>query len=812
MLLKYTLNNIFQKKGRLFIILFCTIVACFSAYMAADFGQAIGDIISKQIAQRFGTADYLVYYRGSGGITDDLFTDVPEVKYVSKSQVTRREIRRDEKLYSYALVDSISFTAYSDIDTAMSLKLFPETAKPEKGKVTINSKYAEKYGYKEGDKISFYDSDGNEFSYEISGIFSEKNSARDEFYGYITSDDIKEITKTKYYYVAYVDVDDDLRAEFEEGMKEKHPNASLTVLYSTGGVMEEIDKLTSIFYLVFVMMFLLVVFVTVSFTEKIINERMSVIGTLRSIGVSMRKTAFILLFENIMYAVIGSGLGFILYMIVRNLAIVFLAEGDDGFDIGPISPLTVILVVLGAIAVQLLLPTLEMLKAVKTSIRDIIFDTRDSEYKLSVPRTIIGAACIIIGFLVGFLSQNLYLTMISMIVVVAGSALCLPIVLRKFSEISSGFFGKKGKPVAELAATEAGSKKHNFGSSILAVASILVTAVVFVTAISLLSAFSAPKYNCDVVVTDAMLKTNKYDFISEKESVDSVAVKYFQEGVLNDVGYGNGQVSGISVMAITDMSTYLGMGELPDSIEDGEMIINQSAARKFGASVGDSVKLVFHVSEIFPIEKELVVKQITSESEFMSGSVIIITPELYKDVYTDQPSELYIRTSDPYGVEEELENELTSGETIKTYEDILEETKEDNKSILFTLLGVIIVSVVLSLIGISGNQVISFSARKKEYAMLHSCACPLKKIIRMIWIENGLVFGVSGIIAFIMCIPLTMLASKAFSLADLGITVKVNPILLLLYIIILWIITMLTALTPIKSLKKMNTAAEMKYE
>ena len=185
---------------------------------------------------------------------------------------------------------------------------------------------------------------------------------------------------------------------------------------------------------------------------------------------------------------------------------------------------------------------------------------------------------------------------------------------------------------------------------------------------------------------------------------------------------------------------------------------------------------------------------------------------MYKEIYTDQPTEMFVHTSKPDQVKKEVENSMTYGEIVKTNDEIIKENEKNNRSLVYVLSGVIIVSVILSLVGISGNQVISFASRKKEYAMLHSCASPLKQIISLIWIENAFVFAVSGIIAFIMCFPLTMLASKAFDLADTGVSLNVSFSTLVLYIIVMWLITMMTAVTPIKSLKKMNTATELKYE
>ena len=539
---------------------------------------------------------------------------------------------------------------------------------------------------------------------------------------------------------------------------------------------------------------------------------MSVIGTLRSIGVSMRKTAFILLFENVMYALIGSFIGFIIYLIGSRISMNIIFGDENAANLGKISPLTVVMVVLGAIMVQLLIPSVEMLKAVKTSIRDIIFETRDSEYRLSYPRTILGGVFIILGLVLGFSVDDLTIVMISIILTVAGVAMFLPIILRKLSVLFSDLFEKLKMPVAELASTEAGGKKHNFGSATLAVASILVTSVIFVTGQSLLSIFERPVYNSDIVVTGTTLKTSKYDFVDEIEDVDRVDFRYLEDSTFNDIGYGDNEKTGITVMALTDMDTYKGMGDLPKTLEGNEVVINQSAARKLNVSKGSRIKVTFHISNIFPMEREIVIKEITDTSEFMSAPTFIITPEMYKEIYTDQPTEMFIHTSKPDEVKKEVENEMTYGEIVKTNDEIIKENEKNNRSLVYVLSGVIIVSVILSLVGISGNQVISFASRKKEYAMLHSCASPLKQIISLIWIENAFVFAISGILAFIMCFPITMLASKAFELADTGVSLNVRFSTLILYIMVLWLITMMTAITPVKSLKKMNTATELKYE
>ena len=193
-------------------------------------------------------------------------------------------------------------------------------------------------------------------------------------------------------------------------------------------------------------------------------------------------------------------------------------------------------------------------------------------------------------------------------------------------------------------------------------------------------------------------------------------------------------------------------------------------------------------------------------------ATMILSEEMYKELYSSVPDKLLIRSSNPEQVEKELKDSLTSGEVIKTRQEIVEEEKKANTVTFLVLYGIIIGSVILTLIGISGNQVIAFASRKKEYAMLHSTACAMKSIVRLILIENGIVFGIAGLIAFILTLPVSQLTSRVFVLANMSMDMQVNFGVLFLYILCMWGITMLTAITPIRNLKKMNTATEMKYE
>ena len=75
-----------------------------------------------------------------------------------------------------------------------------------------------------------------------------------------------------------------------------------------------------------------------------------------------------------------------------------------------------------------------------------------------------------------------------------------------------------------------------------------------------------------------------------------------------------------------------------------------------------------------------------------------------------------------------------------------------------------------------------------------------------------MLFGVSALTALIVSVPVTMLIVRVFLLADVGINITLRYDTMFICLVLLWAVTMLTALSPVKSLKKMNTAIEMRYE
>ncbi len=809
MILKYTLSNIFRKPGRLIILMLCLVTACFFGFLAMDFSGNLKDMVAESFSPQTGKADYLVVSLSKDGIEGEDFSGAGPVNICYRGMQRMTESKRTEREYDHAISSEVYYWFFGDYEKAVEMGLAPSGLELGLYEVAIGKEYSRDFGIEIGDTVMIKDSDDEDVPYTVNGIYDECGAVDDGYTGIISKESAL-LMGAKAFRQAYVDVLDDNFTEFEDYMAVQHPALTVIPAYADEYFIEVLDNLSYIVYLLFVLVFALVIFVTISFTEKILTERMSVIGTLRSIGMSMKKTTFILLFENILYGVMGSVIGLVLYLVFRSFMVAVAMEDFVDEAMGAISVPRFLIVIAATILIEVLIPLKEVLKAVKTSIRDIIFENRDSASRVSVRKTIVGAVFIVGGVVLGLPIDRIVLDILCILLVLIGGGMIITFLVRALAQKLAGLFGRAAMPVAELAAIECGTKKPNNGNAILTIVAVTASIAIYVIGNSMVYGMNKPEYDTDVVVTGTNeQRAEDYDFLDD---YDSITEKEFISIQDDYIGYTVGKNSIFQVWALPSTDQYIGFGELPESLGKDEMVLNRNAAQLMGAKVGDTIKLRFHDEGLFPREMELRVAGMTTESRFDPSFVIIVNPETYKELYYDWVSMILIRTTEPERLADQLDAAMTDGETVKTNQKIIEETREDNDVINLVLYAITFAAMGLTIVGISGNQVIGFVGRKKEYAMLHSTACSRKKIIRMIWIENALLFGISVISAAVISVPVVLLISKIFRLTNLGLFMEARFDALAGCAVLLWLVTMLTANTPIRGLKKMNTAVEMKYE
>ena len=129
---------------------------------------------------------------------------------------------------------------------------------------------------------------------------------------------------------------------------------------------------------------------------------------------------------------------------------------------------------------------------------------------------------------------------------------------------------------------------------------------------------------------------------------------------------------------------------------------------------------------------------------------------------------------------------------------------------MFTL--IIVIGVGLTVIGMISNQLIGFEGRRRECAVLLSTSMSREKLSRMLFLESAISSGIALLCAF----PYAFLAmtplGQALNMVAGSFDMEYKPGLYLIFLFVLRIVFSMVAIFPIRSLKKMNIAMQLKYE
>ena len=470
--LKNSLKNIFGKPLRTLLVVFAIFVCSFCALLCFDLSESITGILTLFYGS-VSRADFIVSSSGSDVSTlPEGFPEADTMTIVGDSEMLYKKIDGE---YCYVTTDTLRIMGL-DVDEAVDMKfLAPIDLKDDE--VFINKAFSDDYGYKVGDKITIHDRADEELEFTIGGILPDdtKNPLITGYTAIMNLNSSKKVSCGRMSAdMLLIDLHDNtLLEEAKDMIEDRYPAAVITELYLSESDMALVNEMKSVFYLLFAIAFLLVIFVTASICNRIVSERMSYIGTLRSLGMSTSRTGRILLLENVLYALLGSIPATLLYALVRNPLLSFMFNGTDSeghavqFDIPAFPVGLVIGVILGAVLIECLIPLRAILKALKTSIRDIIFDNRDTAYRFSRATLVIGIICLVTAVVTFFFRTNMILAILCMLTSVAALAALFPWILKFITALIKKISDKLDRPSMALASVEAISRKSTVGSGVL---------------------------------------------------------------------------------------------------------------------------------------------------------------------------------------------------------------------------------------------------------------------------------------------------------------------------------------------------------
>lgn len=816
---RFILRNVVSKPLRTCIIILSLAAAAFAAlFCIAGIHTAQNDL-RDFFASSYGDVDMIIVSgKNSLKVTPE---DLPAgSRYIQEANGSVSETIPNSRYVNY--VNKLNILVVG-IDTQLAYEMHMlDTPCPTEGGLTMTAPLAGQLGKKEGDTFTFY-GDGNiQYDLKILRIVPAAKYLSSKQNAIIVTPELcNKIAGNKEgsFVLGYADVPDDQVTAVMDNIREKYPDHGCMGTTSLDSD-DTMNSMLNIYYLIFAVVFLMVCFIVVSMSKHIVNERMSVIGMLRSIGGSIAGTGALLLCESAFYGLCGGILGTLLYLPLRgntSLAM-FTPVGEEAMPHSDgINFLTILLVILGVTLIQCVFSAAAIIKAAKTPVRDIIFGTKDTAYLPSNLLTAIGAGMLAVGILLHLVTEDFVFTVLAAFLTMIGAVLLFPKIVFWVSKALDRLFEKLHLPVARLAAKEIASTKSSVSSAQLLLSALSLTIAMLVVSASLLRFLNDPVYQSELLITAPEQEGTTYDYMADNiegmTGIEKLYYKYIQYDTKANV---NGEERDLMLLALNDggYQYFTGVQDCPESLTDDEIAVDKVIASKMGIHVGDTITLGLKIESYLPAELQLKVKCIVDAGYFNNyGNTMMVSLNNYKKVYFDQPATILIKTAP--GMEMKVLDTMLStlpdsSTSMMTLEEYTNQQRAYMDSILSVVYAVVVLGIALSLMGTFSNMLMGFEHSRRKYAVYYSSSMSKNKLKKLILWETILTSAVSVIASVIFGRFFLGIINKALSLLKLSIPLVTPTLYALCFGAVSFVLLLVVVIKPIRMLSKMNIAEEIK--
>ena len=815
-ILKHTFRNIFKKPARTFLLAFCIFLCSMAAALCLDMTQSVRRLFANTFSDMVGSTD--IEYIGYEPLDENSFSELPENRALFLGSGYTVFYRRDPQLYSYATATNVAIMG-TDLAKAYDMRILPVKLELSADETAMTKDLAELLGYSAGDRVYFYDDMGEKQEFVIKELIERGGLVNQRDVCVVSSEGLCRLFSSGEvtYYYAMIDVIDNGKINEAEAMlKEAHPEADTLNITNNREAQEAIDQISKMFIMFFVVCLLVVIIITVTVSERIISERMSVVGTLRSLGVSQTKTALILLLENAVYALIGSVPAVLAYEAVRPMLLDTLFVVDDVVtpDFGQVSRLMEAGIVLGAVVLECACTLKEIIKASRTAIRDIIFLNKDTEYRFSPAAVVTGLAFAAAALVTALIPDSFTAMIICFISTILAVFLLFPFVTVYASRGLEKLFARLNMPVARLAAAEAGSKKSTAASAQLISAVASISVLLFVVTGSLYDMSNKQTIDADYVMSGLSEGDYMYDYIDDIEGVTATENVYVSMYVYAE--FNGTEEKNFCVFGYDGQEMFKGVEGLPDAVGRDEFYMDKGFADRLGLSIGEEVDILMNSDSFIPRHLMLRLSGYCNSVYFDGrGKSIVINKELYTEEFCDYPYNILIDTDGTNDAQiADMINKYSSATMteLQSIEEMNEQIAQEShaENTLIKMIG--FMGIFLVFVGVVSNQLIGFESRKRECAVLISVAMEKRTLRKMLLLETV----ISSALPLIISLPLGLVISlpifKIMHLLELSLPWVVNMGELLLLEAGLLAVFSLTVIFPYWQLHRMKPAEQLKYE
>ncbi|MBR3152446.1 MAG: FtsX-like permease family protein [Clostridia bacterium] len=724
--------------------------------------------------------------------------------------------------------DAIAIYGFN-IEDAKEIKLIGDDIPAlEENEVAVSKRIADKSDYNVGDKISVKYEE-KEYELKIVKIIENKGLAsvtidNDLFFANIkTVNDIKQIDENKFE-TLYINVhDDDKINDVKDYIKENNDNYIVQRLVDPDAIREEASFINYIMILIFAMATIMIFFVISSLNKIILAERFPVIGTFRSIGANKGKMNFILVLENAMYGLVAGSIGSVVGNILKGKAAgLFLNfEGAEMTkETAQMSPQLVIIGIVFAVLLQIFITIRAIIKTNKKPIKDIIFNTQNTRYKISKIKNTLGVILIIVAFIVNGINNksDIVLTLIALVSFIVGTANVVPVLMRLISYGLHILFRKLGFATCNVACKNIGYNKMIISSSrliVVAVSLMLTIITVSASFTNMINSFKFVTEGYDIIISGVGKTEDNYENLKDLDGVEDVQYMYYFAD--ENTTYNNGKKFKSYPVMYGAKESVSYIKEFDYKIKDlkyDEILVDEKFAEKNNIDIDDKLKIKFDT-----IEKEIeykVVGFVNSTYFSVQRDTIIVNLDNFIENLTNKPVQVQLKCSDDADldeIKEKAEKKIKEvGLKIQTVDEFLKEQSDQMASIMSMFYVIIGLAMALSFIGIVNNQIIGFIQRRRELAVLNSTCMSKKQIKKMLVLETAIANLISCALAFAIGVLSTGIIDKFMQGLSMYVDIAFNYSAGLIFAGGVYIALLLTLVIPARRLRKMNIVNEIKYE
>lgn len=800
-LLKMTLHDITAKPLRTAIIVLCLAAVSLTFSLCLTISVASKAAVEEQVRSGNGRAD-IVLTSGKGfdelPVLPDSCDSLPVLLAGSYFQI------HDIDNYKYVQKKSVRVLGV-DTAKARAFGILPDITAPKDDEAVISYSIAQRYGYEVGDKLTLPCADAADITLTVTEIVLNKGLLSIMPQTVIVTEDtarkVLSAPETKATMI-YLDAPDGRTSETAERLSETYPELLVQQLTETAETEDMVKSLARTFFMLFVVTFLMILFIISAFAKNIAAERLAMIGTLRSIGAEKKTAAFTLLAECAVYGLLGGAVGTALFYALKDVLVGDMLISLNGLSGGVSIPLYIPLTgLLLSAAISCTVSLAAVIRTSKTPVRDIIFGGKDSVYRPSNAAALAGVVLMICALIPYFSGTRFSAYIAGLAAFVIGICLVIPKLLSAMSSVAAARTCGGRFPVLRLAAIQSGTKKTAVTGTLICTAVMLLTASLYILSRSVDKLYSARNYDCDVIISNLSERAERYDIIT----ADSKEFIYNTE----EAAQINGKSASVNIFGYDGFELFSGLRELPEALHDNEIAFDKLTMKRLGIKAGDIVTLTLKSDTVRPVTLALTaVSGIDSIYYDQRCNAAVISLDTYKNVYRDYPSTLLAK-----GDTELIRRQLIDNSAeFRLSEEYYAAADEESESVTGLLYALAVMGVLLAVISVSGEQMIGFSGRRHELAVLRSQGMSVGQLSKMLLTETALTVLVPILLFIGAGHSVVSFITKTLGSLEMNIPISYEKTGLAVFTAVMSAAVILTVVMPIRSLKRMNVAAELKRE